>query len=136
LRRRAANPDLPAREALGGRVAGSRERAVTFFAADPARVVELRGGGLSLRDVQRAGEQLGDVAALVAARDSERYPELSERFRRRWNRAAPIAGYWLLADPAAAVVLAEQQRAEEREPVFDSGRSRPGRRRRTTGRAA
>ena len=139
LRRRAAEPELSAREAAGHRVAGSRERTGTFFTSDPGpRWVTITGPALSLRDVQRAARYMGDVGALIA--DLRRDPAHAARTKARWEarmrRRAPIGGLPLLADADAAILLADALRQEgDAAIVFDSGRSRPGRRRRSTRRA-
>lgn len=129
-RRIAARPDLPRREALGGKVAGSRPTGATFYGAGPPRVVVVED--VSVRDVQRAATYMGSVSALAAAnrRSPEAWAREARAFRVRFSHWVPIAGIPLLADPDAALALAETVRAEGREPVFDSGRSRPGRRRR------
>jgi hypothetical protein len=130
LKRKAAHPDLSTREALGHRVAGSRPRVASFYADNPPRFVIVEG--ISMRDIQRAGRYMGSVGALVDAhrRGGSEWSQVASAFERRFRRWAPIAGLNLLANPDAVVVLAERQRAEEQEIIFDSGRSRPGRRRR------
>jgi hypothetical protein len=132
LRRKAARPGLSAREALGHRVAGTRPRIASFYAANPPRFVVVEGP-LSVRDVQRAGQYMGSVGALLDAhrRGGSEWSQVSRAFERRFRRYAPIAGLALLADADAVIALAEVQRAGEQEVIFDSGRSRPGRRRRT-----
>jgi hypothetical protein len=142
LRRRAAEPDLTAREALGHRVAGSRTRTATFFISTPApRRITVAGEAVTLRDVQRAGRYMGGVGALLAqlALAAGRPAEVA-RIKRSWEarmrRRAPIAGHPVLADADAAILLADELRNEgDAGLVFDSGRSRPGRRRRSTRRA-
>ena len=132
LRRRSAEPTLPPREAAGHRVAGSRPRVATFYTSEPARRITLEGEGVALRDVQRAGAYLHSVRTLIA--ELRRHPEQAQRIKRGWEwkvrRRAPIAGYPLLATATAAIALADQDRESGEDPVFDSGRSRPGRRRR------
>ncbi len=132
VRRREAEPTLPPREAAGHRVAGSGARVVTFYTADPPRRITLQGEGVTLRDVKRGGVYLHGVRTLIA--ELRRHPDQAERIKRRWEsqvrRRAPIAGYPLLATATAAIALADQDRQSGEDPVFDSGRSRPGRRRR------
>jgi hypothetical protein len=130
LRREAARPDLSAREALGHQVAGTRPRVASFYAANPPRFVVVEG--VSLRDIQRAGRYMGSVGALLDAhgRGASDWAEMARAFEARFRRWAPIADLYLLADAHAVVALAEAQRAAEREVIFDSGRFRPGRRRR------
>ena len=132
LRRRSAEPTLPPREAAGHRVAGSGARAVTFYTSDPARRITLQGEGVTVRDVKRGGAYLHSVRELIA--ELRRHPGEARRIKRRWEsrirRRAPIGGYPLLATADAAIALADQDRQSGEEPVFDSGRSRPGRRRR------
>lgn len=132
LRRRTAEPTLSPREAAGHRVAGSRPRVATFYTTDPPRRITLEGEDLTRRDVKRAGSYLHSVRTLIA--ELRRHPEQAEKLRRRWEskvrRRAPIAGYPLLATATAAIALADQDRQSGEDPVFDSGRSRPGRRRR------
>ncbi len=132
LRRRSAEPTLSPREAAGHRVAGSRPRVATFYADDPPRRITLEGEGVTARDVKRAGSYLHSVRTLIA--ELRRHPDQAEKLRRRWEskvrRRAPIVGYPLLATATAAIALADQDRQSGEDPVFDSGRSRPGRRRR------
>ncbi len=132
LRRRAAEPTLSPREATGHRVAGSRPRVATFYTDDPPRRITLEGEDLTRRDVQRAGSYLHSVRTLI--NELRRHPEQAERIKRRWEsrvrRRAPIAGHLLLATATAAIALADQERQSGEDPLFDSGRSRPGRRRR------
>jgi hypothetical protein len=115
---------------LGHRVAGTRPRIASFYADNPPRFVIVEDG-ISVRDVQRAGRYMSATGVLVDAhrRGGEDWAQASRAFERRVRRFSPIGGLTLLADPDAVVALAERQRAEEQEIVFDSGRSRPGRRR-------
>jgi hypothetical protein len=132
LRRRAAGTTLPAREALGHRVTGSRPKVVTFYTTDPARRITLEGGGITQRDVRRGGAYLYSVRTLIG--DLRRHPRDAAHLKREWERRAarraPIATYPFLATADAAIALADQDRQSGEEPTFDSGRSRPGRRRR------
>ena len=140
-RRRSAEPELSAREAAGHRVAGTRTRVATFFTDGPPRLITISDPSVTLRDVRRAGAYMGDVGALLAdlSRASGRPSEIA-RVKRAWGarmrRRAPIAGYRVLATADAAIALADELRGDEDESLkFDSGRSRPGRRRRSTRRA-
>lgn len=130
--RRSREPTLPAREAAGHEVAGSREKTVTFYTVDPPRRITLRGEGITRRDVRRGGGYLHSVRELIG--DLRTYPgaadALKRDWERRWRNRAPIAGYPLLTTADAAVALADQDRQAGEEPLFDSGRSKPGRRRR------
>ena len=130
LRRKDAHPDLPVREALGHRVVGSRPRIASFYADNPSRFVMVES--ISLRDTQRAGTYMGSVGALLDAKARGRadWSQASRAFEQRFRRWAPIGDYHLLADADAVVALEERRRGEEQEVIFDSGRSRPGRRRR------
>lgn len=123
---------MPAREALGHEVRGSRSKIATFYAADPPRRLIIEGEGITQRDVRRAGAYLHSVRELIA--ELRRFPgsasQLKRDWERRWRSRAPIAGYPLLATSDAAVALADLDRQSGEEPIFDSGRSKPGRRRR------
>lgn len=137
LRRRAAEPDISAREALGHRPAGAPARKTTFYTTDPPRMVTAEG--VNLRDVHRGSEYMRATNALLidlkrASGDPARVARVKRDFARRWRRRAPIAGHPFLADADAVVALAELVRTGDVPIVFDSGRSRPGRRRRTTSR--
>ncbi len=142
LRRRAAEPELSAREAAGHRVAGSRTRAATFFTSEPEpRRVIVSDSSVTLRDVHRAARYMGELGALIGdLRRADGNPREQARLKGAWEarmrRRAPIAGYPVLADADAALLLAEQLRGDEEHAlIFDSGRSGPGRRRRSTRRA-
>lgn len=130
--RKATEPTLSPREALGHRVAGSRSKVVTFYADDPPRRITLEGEGITQREVRRGGAYLHSVRELIT--DLRRNPRDADRIKREWERhwrnRAPIAGYPFLATADAAIALADQDRQTGEEPLFDSGRSRPGRRRR------
>lgn len=130
--RKATEPTLSAREALGHRVAGSRSKAVTFYTDHPPRRITLEGEGITQREVRRGGAYLHSVRELIA--ELRRFPgaadTLKREWERRWRSRAPIAGYPFLAAADAAAALADQDRQTGEEPIFDSGRSRPGRRRR------
>lgn len=139
-RRVGSEPELSAREAAGHRVAGSRDRAATFLTSTPGpRVVTVSGAGVSLLDVHRAARYMGDLGALLAdlsaaSGNAARVGTIKRTWERRMAARAPIAGLALLADADAAVALADQVRGAEGDLlVFDSGTSRPGRRRRSTG---
>ena len=136
-RRRLAEPDLSAREALGHRPADAPTTKASFYTVDPPRMVTVEG--VSLRDVHRAARYMGEVGALLddfreASGDAGRVARVRRAFERKVSRRAPIAGLPFLADADAVVALADLVRAGEVPIVFDSGRSRPGRRRRTTSR--
>lgn len=128
--RKATEPTLSPREALGHRVAGSRSKTVTFYTADPPRRITLDGEGITQREVRRGGAYLYSVRELIA--ELRRFPPAADTLKRdwerRWRNRAPIAGYPFLATADAAIALADQDRQTGEEPLFDSGRSRPGRR--------
>jgi|GEM_PF-4767564 hypothetical protein len=121
-RRLAKHPELSARQALGHEAPGDVPPTISFYAAEPARLVTVEGA--SRRDARRAGVYMRASRDLV---DGRIEPKAFERRFRRWK---PIAGRQPLADPHAVVALVEHLRAGEEEILFDSGRSRPGRRRR------
>ena len=138
--RRAAAPDVSAREALGHYGPLERPRVATFFAMTPegARLVTV--GGVSASDQRRAGRYMRACQGL--ARGTYRTPTgevltghaADRHFARRFSRWKPIAGMKVVSDPATVKALIVVGRETGTEVVFDSGRSRPGRRRRTTGR--
>ncbi len=130
-------PELPARERLGHRVAGSRERTASFYTSTGGpRFIRVEGADVSLREVRRAAEYLGAVGALMHGRYHTpggihlTGAAADRHFERRFSRWQPIAGFEVVSDPEAIRALAEQQRVTDEDIVFDSGRSRPGRRRR------
>lgn len=141
LARRAAASDLPAREALGHYGPLERPRVATFFAQTPegARLVTVEG--VSASDLRRAGRYMRAAQALV--RGNYRTPSGVElhgaaadrHFRQRFAAWKPIAGIEVVSDPDAVKALVVVSREAGTEVTFDSGRSRPGRRRRTTRRA-
>ncbi len=138
LGRRAAAPDLPAREALGHYGPLERPRVASFFAqsAEGARLVTLEG--VSAMDQRRAGKYMRAAQAL--ARGSYRAPsgielhgvDADRDFERRFSHWRPIAGLCVVSDPGTVKALIVTTREAGDEIAFDSGRSRPGRRRRTT----
>lgn len=131
LKRRSSRPGLSAREALGHEVGATRPKVASFYAANPAQMMTVEG--VSGNDMRRAGYYMLAVGQLVNAkqRGGADWAESAAAFRARFSPWRPIAGRSLLTDPLAVVALAEQERAADTEVVFDSGRSRPGRRRRT-----
>ena len=138
LSRRAAAPDLPAREALGHYGPLERPRVATFFAQTPegARLVTVEN--VSASDLRRAGKYMRACQGL--ARASYRTPSGSElhgaaadrHFRQRFAAWKPIVGMEVVSDPGTVKALVVVSREVGTEVTFDSGRSRPGRRRRTT----
>ena len=128
LRSRAKRPELSAREATGHRVSGSRPTVTSFFTDLPPRLITLEG--VRRIDVQRGGKYMAAVKNLGEARKSGNSKAVAEDFERRIARWRPIAGYPLLSDPEAVLAVAERVATEDAEVIFDSGRSRPTRRRR------
>ena len=139
--RRAAAPDVSAREALGHHGPLERPRVATFFAQtrEGARVVTIED--VSASDLRRAGRYMR--AAQGLARGTYRTPTgvhltgagADRHFTRRFSHWQPIAGQLIVSDPAVAKALVVVNRESGTEVVFDSGRSRTGRRRRTGGRS-
>jgi hypothetical protein len=131
LKRRASRPNLPAREALGHEVEQTRPKIASFYAADPVQLVSFEHvtGG----EMRRAGLYMTEVRKLAEfkRRGGLEWNQAAVAFERRFSRWKPIRARVLLSDPQAVVALAEELRAADTEIVFDSGRSRPGRRRRT-----
>jgi hypothetical protein len=131
LKRRASRPDLPAREALGHEVDLARPKVASFYAADPIQLITLEG--VTGAEMRRAGLYMVAARQLLEShgRSGREWEQAAKAFEQRFSRWKPIAGRTLLTDPRAVVALAEELRAADTEVVFDSGRSRPGRRRRT-----
>ena len=137
LARRAAAPDVKAREALGHHGPLERPRVATFFAQTPegARLVTLEG--VSAADQRRAGRYMRAAQGLARGTYRTRSGEaltghLADRhFARRFSRWQPIAGMEVVSDPDTVKALVVVNRETGTEVLFDSGRSRPGRRRRT-----
>jgi hypothetical protein len=131
LKRRGSRPELPAREALGHEVDLARPKVASFYAADPIQLVTLEG--VTGAEMRRAGLYMVAVRQLLESSDrgGREWEQAAKAFKQRFSRWKQIAGRTLLTDPRAVVVLGEELRAADTEVVFDSGRSRPGRRRRT-----
>ena len=139
LARRVAAPEASAREALGHYGPLERPRVATFFAETPegSRLVMIEG--VSAADQRRAGRYMR--AAQGLARGNYRTPTgemltgpaADRHFARRFSRWQPIAGLPIVSDPATVKALVVEGRESGEEVIFDSGRSRPGRRRRTAG---
>ena len=140
LARRAAAPDVKAREALGHYAPLERPRVATFFAqtSEGARLVTVED--VSAADLRRAGRYMRACQGL--ARGTYRTPggvhltgaDADRHFRQRFARWQPIAGLTVVSDPTAVKALVVTSREAGEDIIFDSGRSRPGRRRRTGGR--
>jgi hypothetical protein len=110
-------PGESAREAAGHERAEVRsERTVSLFTDNPPRYVEI--AGLSRRDVSRAARYDALVSNLKQGHISGR------AFERRVSGWRPIAGERFLANPEAALRIAEERRAAD-EPtfVYQSGRA-------------
>jgi hypothetical protein len=102
----------------------------SFYADDPPRYIELEG--VSRRDLRRAGvymQATSELRADLRARPSEA-ATIKRAFSRRFRYWRRIAGYRVLFDPDSVLALQDNLRAADIEVVFDSGRARPGRRRR------
>lgn len=137
LARRVAAPEVSARQALGHYAPLERPRVATFFAQTPegARLVTVEE--VSAADLRRAGRYMRACQGL--ARGTYRTPggshltgaDADRHFRRRFARWQPIAGLSVVSDPTAVKALVVTSRETGTDVVFDSGRSRPGRRRRT-----
>jgi hypothetical protein len=87
--------------------------------------------GLTAGEVRRGGRYMHATAVLLDDLRARPWDAdaIKRSFRRRFERWAPIGGLRVVPDPDTVIVLAEQARITEEEPVFDSGR-RPGRTRR------
>jgi hypothetical protein len=130
LARLRRHPELSARQAGGHEAPGDYPPTGSFYADNPPRYVEIEG--LSRRDVARAGlymQRTRQLRADLRARPDEA-PAIKRAFRKRMRQWRPIAGFRVLADPDAVLALQDQMRALDRPVRFDSGRVRPGRRRR------
>lgn len=140
LARRVVASEVSAREALGHYGPLERPRLATFFADTPdgARLVTLEG--VSAADQRRAGRYMR--AAQGLARGGYRAPsghwltgaEADRHFARRFARWQAIAGMPVVSDPDTVKALVVVSREAGEEVAFDSGRSRPGRRRRIVAR--
>jgi hypothetical protein len=111
-------------------MAGDYPPSAAIYAADPARYIELEG--VSRRDLRRAGiymQATRQLRADLRARPGEA-TAIKRAFHRRFRYWRRIAGYRVLSDADAVLALQDGLRAADVEVVFDSGRSRPGRRRR------
>ena len=139
--RRAVAPEVSAREAHGHYGPLERPRLATFFAETPedARLVTVEN--VSAADLRRAGKFMRACQGL--ARGSYRTPAgealtgaaADRHFRQRFSRWQPIAGMRIVSNPDTVKALVVVNRETGDEVIFDSGRSRPGRRRRTGGRS-
>jgi len=141
LRRRAAAPDVSARTALGHYGPLERPRVASFFANTPEGPRLVTVEHVSASELRRAGRYMRACQGL--ARGTYRNPagvpltgaEADRHFRGRFLRWQPIAAMTVVSDPAAVKALVVVSREVGDEVIFDSGRSRPGRRRRTGGRS-
>jgi len=118
LRRRAAAPDLSAREAVGHKVPGSRPTIATFIESTPDGPRQVTIEGVNRADLRRAGKYEAAVRQLL---DGEISPEQFERRFRRWR---PIAGHQLESRPREALAAADAAASEGHGILFDSGRAR------------
>jgi hypothetical protein len=128
--RKRRHPDLTARGATGHGMAGDYPPTAAIYTGGPARYVELQG--VSRRDLRRAGVYMHATRRLrndLRARPDEG-AAIRRAFRSRFRRWRPIAGHPLLSDPDSVLALQDQMHAADVEIAFDSGRARPGRRRR------
>jgi hypothetical protein len=116
LRRRAAQPELTARQALGHPKPGDVLPQISLMIGAPPRFVIIEA--LSRRDLRRAGRYDHLVRQLDEGRIS---PAAFQRRVRGWR---PIVGERFLSDPDAVLALLEDRRASDLEVFYyESGRA-------------
>jgi hypothetical protein len=93
---------------------------VTFPAQDPPRLVTVQSDLATAKRVGRYDRKLRDL------REGRITPG---DFRRYAQRVRPVGGMYVVTDPATAVALVEVATTEDW--IFESGRNRPRRTRRT-----
>jgi hypothetical protein len=124
------HPELPARGATGHALAGDYPPTASIYADDPPRFIELEG--VSRRDLRRAG--IYTQATRQLRTDLRSRPDaaiaIKRAFQRRFRYWRRLAGYRVLSDPDSVLAVQDAMRAGDVEVLFDSGRARPGRRRR------
>lgn len=116
LRRRAAHPDLSARQALGHPKPGDKRPTISLMVEDPPRFVVIETD--NRRDLKRAARYDNLVSLLANGRVSP------VAFRKRIGSWRPIAHMRFLSDPDAVLVIIEARRAGELDLfVYSSGRA-------------
>ena len=116
LRRRAAHPDLSARQALGHPRPGDVRPTISLMVADAPRFVVIETD--NRRDLTRAARYDNLVSQLASGRISP------AAFRRRVGSWRPIGDHKFLSDPGAVLAIIEARRAGELELfVYSSGRA-------------
>ncbi len=116
LRRRAAHPELTARQALGHPAAGDRPPQISLMVDNPPRWIITEA--LNRRDLTRAGRYDNLVSQLDTGRLSH------NAFRRRVSSWRPIAGLRFLSDPDAVLAILQELRASDQMVFhYESGRS-------------
>ncbi|MGH9291598.1 MAG: hypothetical protein ACRD0B_00425 [Acidimicrobiales bacterium] len=120
----------------------ARERAGHLVLVEPriASFFTREGGphlvvvpGVSANDLRRAGAYMAAVGKLLAdlkAAAPGDEARIKQTFERRFRRWRPIAGLHVLAAADAVAAVAVEVQVGGPEIVFDSGRTRSGRRRR------
>jgi len=116
VRRRAAHPEITARQALGHPKTGDVLPTISLMVDDPPRFIVIEA--LNRRDLRRAGRYDNLVNQLNEGRIT------SASFERRVGTWRPIAGYTFLADPDAVLAILEERRAADLEVFhYESGRA-------------
>ena len=101
-----------------------REGKAPLYAEMPDGPARVRLEGLTAGEVRRSGRYMHATRQLLddlAARPQDS-ASIERAFRSRFARWQKIGGYEVVSSPAAVIALAEQGRAVEEEPIFDSGR--------------
>jgi hypothetical protein len=116
LKRRAAHPDLSARQALGHPKPEDVHPTISLMVDDPPRFIVIETD--NRRDLKRAARYDNLVSQLASGR-------LSPAAFRRWVGSwRPIADHHFLSDPDVVLAIIEARRAGEQELfVYSSGRA-------------
>jgi hypothetical protein len=116
LKRRAAHPDLSARQALGHPKPGDSRPTISLMVEDDPRFIVIETD--NRRDLRRAARYDNLVSQMASGRLSP------EAFRRRVCSWRPIGEFRFLSDPDAVLAIIEARRAGELDLfVYSSGRS-------------
>jgi hypothetical protein len=116
LKRRAAHPEVSARQALGHPKTGDVLPTISLMVTDPPRFLIIEA--LNRRDLRRAGRYDNLVNQLYEGRIT------SASFERRVRGWRPIAEYTFLSDPDAVLAILEERRAADLEVFhYESGRA-------------